>query len=39
VVVPHNEFLRVIDLRSETFINITADEAWKMAVKNYRKKK
>lgn len=39
VVVPQNEFNRVIDLRAEHFINITAEQAWAIALKNYKGKK
>lgn len=39
VVVPYTEYTRIVHLRSEHFINISAEDAWKIAVQKIKKNK
>ena len=39
VVLPHNMYNKVINLRAEHFINISAEDAWKIAVKRLKANK
>jgi len=39
VVVPQNQYYKIIDLRAENFIGISAEKAWNLAVKEHIRKK
>jgi hypothetical protein len=39
VVLPHNMYNKVIDLRAENFIGISAEDAWKIAVRKIKRNK
>lgn len=38
VIIPHEYYNKVVDLRSEHFIGISADDAWKMSIMKMKKK-